>query len=58
VVLSIDMDKTSEANVLKAIENAKLLLDSRGILLTSYSSYSDTSTQLHHWRLGYLNTLL
>ncbi|XWS11020.1 hypothetical protein CRYUN_Cryun38cG0048000 [Craigia yunnanensis] len=43
VVLSIDHDKTSEADLLKAITNAKLLLDPLGFVLTMYSSYADTS---------------
>ncbi|OMO75759.1 GH3 auxin-responsive promoter [Corchorus capsularis] len=43
MILSIDVDKTSEADLLKAMENATLLLDSHGIVLTSYTSYSDTS---------------
>ncbi|OMO87077.1 GH3 auxin-responsive promoter [Corchorus olitorius] len=44
VVLSIDGEKTSEADISRAIKNAKHLLDSLGIVLTSYTSYSDTSS--------------
>ncbi|XWS52082.1 hypothetical protein CRYUN_Cryun11dG0036700 [Craigia yunnanensis] len=43
VVLSIDLDKTSEADLFLAITNAKLLLDPLGFVLTTYSSYADTS---------------
>ncbi|XP_052876948.1 indole-3-acetic acid-amido synthetase GH3.17-like [Gossypium arboreum] len=44
VVLSIDADKTSEEDLSKAITNAKLILEPFGIMLTAYSSYSDTSS--------------
>ncbi|XP_017980760.1 PREDICTED: indole-3-acetic acid-amido synthetase GH3.17 [Theobroma cacao] len=44
VVLSIDLDKTSEADLLKAITNAKLFLDPLGFVLTLCSSYTDTSS--------------
>ncbi|PPS04705.1 hypothetical protein GOBAR_AA15953 [Gossypium barbadense] len=44
VVLSIDADKTTEEDLLKAITNAKLILEPFGIMLTAYSSYSDTSS--------------
>ncbi|XVF18809.1 hypothetical protein REPUB_Repub11eG0055200 [Reevesia pubescens] len=42
VVLSVDMDKTSEADLSKAISDAKLLLEPHGYILTAYSSYSET----------------
>ncbi|XVE80121.1 hypothetical protein DITRI_Ditri14bG0113800 [Diplodiscus trichospermus] len=44
VVLSIDLDKTSEADLLKSITNAKFLLDPLGFVLTTYSSYADISS--------------
>ncbi|OMO73265.1 GH3 auxin-responsive promoter [Corchorus olitorius] len=43
VVLSVDTDKTSESDLLKAIMDATRLLEPLGLLLTSYSSYADTS---------------
>ncbi|XP_017629311.2 indole-3-acetic acid-amido synthetase GH3.17-like [Gossypium arboreum] len=44
VVLSIGADKTTEEDLSKAITTAKLILESFGIMLTAYSSYSDTSS--------------
>ncbi|OMO63426.1 GH3 auxin-responsive promoter [Corchorus olitorius] len=44
VILSIDADKTSEADLIKAVEEAKALLDPIGLLLTGFSSYADTSS--------------
>ncbi|KAG8479461.1 hypothetical protein CXB51_029747 [Gossypium anomalum] len=44
VVLSIDAEKTTEEDLSKAITNAKLILEPFGIMLTAYSSYSDTSS--------------
>ncbi|KAG8479457.1 hypothetical protein CXB51_029662 [Gossypium anomalum] len=44
VVLSIGADKTTEEDLSKAITNAKLILEPFGIMLTAYSSYSDTSS--------------
>ncbi|XVF78539.1 hypothetical protein PTKIN_Ptkin14bG0142100 [Pterospermum kingtungense] len=44
VVLSVDLDKTSEADLLKAIANAKVLLDQLGFVLSTHSSYADTSS--------------
>ncbi|MFQ6635460.1 hypothetical protein Gotur_010938 [Gossypium turneri] len=43
VVLSIDLDKTTEEDLSKAIMKAKLVLEPLGIMLTTYSSYADTS---------------
>ncbi|XP_040938128.1 indole-3-acetic acid-amido synthetase GH3.17-like [Gossypium hirsutum] len=37
-------DKTTEEDLSKAITNAKLILEPFGIMLTAYSSYSDTSS--------------
>ncbi|PPD91752.1 hypothetical protein GOBAR_DD11291 [Gossypium barbadense] len=42
VVLSIDRDKTSEADLSKAIKAAEIELETHGFLLTSYSSFADT----------------
>lgn len=44
VVLSIDTDKTSEEDLLKAVTEAKKLLEPLGFLLTEYTSYPDTSS--------------
>ncbi|KAG4204183.1 hypothetical protein ERO13_A04G032700v2 [Gossypium hirsutum] len=43
-VLSIDMDKTSEADLLKAIGNAKRHLEPLGFMLMTFSSYAETSS--------------
>ncbi|KAG4149725.1 hypothetical protein ERO13_D05G351701v2 [Gossypium hirsutum] len=43
-VLSIDMDKTSEADLLKAIGNAKFHLEPLGFVLMTFSSYAETSS--------------
>ncbi|XVE50214.1 hypothetical protein DITRI_Ditri01bG0143900 [Diplodiscus trichospermus] len=52
VVLSIDTDKTSEADLLNAITNAKPLLQ-LGFILTTYSSYTDTSITPVEESLGF-----
>ncbi|KAG8479459.1 hypothetical protein CXB51_029824 [Gossypium anomalum] len=44
VVLSIGAGKTTEEELSKAITNAKLILEPFGIMLTAYSSYSDSSS--------------
>ncbi|KAK6230597.1 hypothetical protein QUC31_002115 [Theobroma cacao] len=44
VILSIDAEKTSEADLSRAVTKAKALLDPLGFLLTGYSSYADTSS--------------
>ncbi|OMO73282.1 GH3 auxin-responsive promoter [Corchorus olitorius] len=49
VILSIDADKTSEADLIKAVEEAKALLDPVGLLLTGFSSYADTSSIPGHY---------
>lgn len=51
VVLSIDTDKTSEEDLLKAVTQAKLLLEPYGFLLTEYTSYADTSSIPGHYVL-------
>ncbi|OMO73264.1 GH3 auxin-responsive promoter [Corchorus olitorius] len=49
VVLSIEADKTSEADLLKAVTEAKTLLDPLGFILTGYTSYGDTSSTPGHY---------
>ncbi|KAI3410870.1 uncharacterized protein J3R85_018300 [Psidium guajava] len=51
VILSIDTDKTSEADLLKAVTEAKKLLEPLGFLLTEYTSYPDTSSLPGHYVL-------
>ncbi|XP_022753984.1 indole-3-acetic acid-amido synthetase GH3.17-like [Durio zibethinus] len=51
VILSIHVDKTSEADLLKAVTEAKALLDPLGIFLTGYTSYGDTSSIPGHYVL-------
>ncbi|KAH7516824.1 hypothetical protein FEM48_Zijuj10G0175800 [Ziziphus jujuba var. spinosa] len=51
VVLSIDTDKTSEDDLLKAVTKAKLVLEPLGFLLTEYTSYADTSSIPGHYVL-------
>ncbi|WOL02542.1 indole-3-acetic acid-amido synthetase GH3.17 [Canna indica] len=51
VVLSVDTDKTSEEDLLKAVTQAKLLLEPLGYLLTEYTSYADTSSIPGHYVL-------
>ncbi|KAK8705838.1 hypothetical protein V6N13_049424 [Hibiscus sabdariffa] len=49
VILSIDSDKTSEADLLKAVTEAKTLLDPLGISLVGHTSYADTSSIPGHY---------
>ncbi|XP_059633403.1 indole-3-acetic acid-amido synthetase GH3.17-like [Cornus florida] len=51
VVLSIDMDKTNEEDLLKAVAQAKLVIEPLGFLLTDYTSYADTSSMPGHYVL-------
>ncbi|KAL5717160.1 hypothetical protein ACHQM5_010223 [Ranunculus cassubicifolius] len=51
VVLSIDTDKTNEDDLLNAVTQAKLLLESLGCILTEYTSYPDTSSIPGHYVL-------
>lgn len=51
VVLSIDTDKTNEDDLLKAVIQAKLVLEPLGFLLTEYTSYADTSSIPGHYVL-------
>ncbi|OMP01037.1 GH3 auxin-responsive promoter [Corchorus olitorius] len=49
VILSIDADKTSESDLLKAVIEAKTLLDPLGLILTGYTSYGDTTSTPGHY---------
>ncbi|EOY13042.1 hypothetical protein QUC31_002116 [Theobroma cacao] len=51
VILSVDADKTSEADLLKAVTEAKTLLDPLGFILTAYTSYGDMSSTPGHYVL-------
>ncbi|KAG8498354.1 hypothetical protein CXB51_006774 [Gossypium anomalum] len=51
VVLSVDTDKTSEEDLLKAVTKAKVIVESLGILLIEYTSYADTSSIPGHYVL-------
>ena len=56
VVLSIDMDKTYEEDLLKAVANATLLLEPHDLMLTDFTSRVDSSSFPGHyvlyWELG------
>nr|XP_027102235.1 indole-3-acetic acid-amido synthetase GH3.17-like [Coffea arabica] len=49
VVLSIDLDKTTEEGLLKAVSKAMQILEPLGYLLTDYSSYADMSSFPGHY---------
>lgn len=51
VVLSIDTDKTNEEDLLKAVTQAKLVLEPLEFLLTEYTSYADTGSIPGHYVL-------
>ncbi|EOY13045.1 PREDICTED: indole-3-acetic acid-amido synthetase GH3.17 [Theobroma cacao] len=51
VILSVDADKTSEADLLKAVTEAKTLLEPLGFILTAYTSYGDMSSTPGHYVL-------
>ncbi|CDP20124.1 unnamed protein product [Coffea canephora] len=51
VVLSIDLDKTTEEGLLKAVSKAMQILEPLGCLLTDYSSYADMSCFPGHYVL-------
>ncbi|XP_021287734.1 indole-3-acetic acid-amido synthetase GH3.17-like [Herrania umbratica] len=51
VILSIDAEKTSEVDLLRAVTKAKALLDPLGFLLTGYTSYADTLSTPGHYIL-------
>ncbi|XP_019083797.1 PREDICTED: indole-3-acetic acid-amido synthetase GH3.17-like [Camelina sativa] len=56
VVLSIDMDKTYEEDLLKAVANAKLLLEPHGLILMDFTSrvnsFSFPGHYVLYWELG------
>ncbi|XP_010480613.1 PREDICTED: 4-substituted benzoates-glutamate ligase GH3.12 [Camelina sativa] len=49
VVLSIDLDKTNEDDLFKAVNRAKLALDSSDLMLVDFTSYADNSTVPGHY---------
>lgn len=49
VVLSIDVDKTNEEDLFKAVNQAKLVLNSLDLVLIDFTSYADTSTFPGHY---------
>ncbi|GMI67850.1 Gretchen Hagen 3.17 [Hibiscus trionum] len=51
VILSVDQEKTSEADLFKAVTEAKAVLDPIGLILSEYTSYVDTSSAPGHYVL-------
>ncbi|MQL87508.1 hypothetical protein Taro_020055 [Colocasia esculenta] len=51
VVLSVDTDKTNEEDLLRAVTQAKRLLEPLGCLLAEYTSYADTLSIPGHYVL-------
>ncbi|KAG0461315.1 hypothetical protein HPP92_021612 [Vanilla planifolia] len=51
VVLSVDTDKTSEEDLLRAVTEAKALLEPLSCLLSEYTSYADASSIPGHYVL-------
>ncbi|KAL4311831.1 hypothetical protein GQ457_01G049620 [Hibiscus cannabinus] len=49
VALGVDVERTSEADLLKAVTEAKTLLDPLGFILTGFTSYGDTSSTPGHY---------
>uniref|UniRef100_A0A1J3FRF2 Indole-3-acetic acid-amido synthetase GH3.4 n=1 Tax=Noccaea caerulescens TaxID=107243 RepID=A0A1J3FRF2_NOCCA len=49
VLLSIESDKTDEAELQKAVENASRLLAEKGTRVVEYTSYADTKTIPGHY---------
>ncbi|KAK8478581.1 hypothetical protein V6N13_129173 [Hibiscus sabdariffa] len=49
IILSVDTDKTSESDLVKAVTEAKTLLESFGFILRWYTSYADTSSIPGHY---------
>ncbi|KAK8506432.1 hypothetical protein V6N12_034164 [Hibiscus sabdariffa] len=49
VSLGVDVERTSESDILKAVTEAKILLDQLGLILTEYTSYGDTSSTPGHY---------
>ncbi|CAA7059533.1 unnamed protein product [Microthlaspi erraticum] len=56
VILSIDTEKTNEEDLLKAVTNAKLLLEPHNLMLVDFTSRVDSSSFPGHyvlyWELG------
>ncbi|XP_010556086.1 PREDICTED: 4-substituted benzoates-glutamate ligase GH3.12-like [Tarenaya hassleriana] len=56
VVLSVDMEKTNEEELFNAVNKAKPLLESLGLMLIDFASYAETSAIPGHyvlyWELG------
>ncbi|KAJ1275703.1 hypothetical protein BS78_05G156300 [Paspalum vaginatum] len=57
VVLSVDTDKTSEDDLLRAVTTAKRLLAPLGAILSEYTAYADTSSIPGHYVLFWELTL-
>ncbi|KFK32769.1 hypothetical protein AALP_AA6G286300 [Arabis alpina] len=49
VLLSIESDKTDEAELQKAVENASVLLGEQGTRVIEYTSYAETKTMPGHY---------
>ncbi|GMJ10177.1 Gretchen Hagen 3.17 [Hibiscus trionum] len=49
IILSVDMDKTSESDLVKAVTEAKTLLEPFELILRWYTSYADTSSIPGHY---------
>lgn len=49
VVLSIDTEKTNEDDLFKAVNGAKLILDSSDLMLIDFTSYADISSVPGHY---------
>ncbi|KAK8488520.1 hypothetical protein V6N11_045083 [Hibiscus sabdariffa] len=49
VALGVDVERTSEADLLKAVTEAKTLVDPLGFILTGYTAYGDTSSTPGHY---------
>ncbi|KAK8630234.1 hypothetical protein V6N13_079037 [Hibiscus sabdariffa] len=49
VALGVDVERTSEADLLKAMTEAKTLVDPLGFILTRYTSYGDTCSTPGHY---------
>ncbi|XVF01087.1 hypothetical protein REPUB_Repub04eG0057400 [Reevesia pubescens] len=51
VVLSVDVEKTNEDELLEAMTKAKLLIEQFHLVITDYTSYADVSTVPGHYVL-------
>ncbi|XP_019098874.1 PREDICTED: 4-substituted benzoates-glutamate ligase GH3.12-like [Camelina sativa] len=52
VALSVDIETTTEEELLKAVANARMVLDSSDLMLTNFTWYADISTIPGHY-VGY-----